>query len=307
MQVGGPAEPRQQRRVLDRVPPPEAPPSEHLVGPPCAEHDADRQQRPGHEGPAPGLDLPAVPHPAGRQHADGEGEWHGEADEPEVEQRRVDGHERVVLEQGVRPRTRGGDRAHHRVERVGRAGHQPEEEGGHDVHDERRPADHRIASLGPVAPDEGGGERAESERPEQYGAGQCRPEPGDRVEERRGPGVVVGHEGDSEVVADEGVLHGECGEDPARQDQYGVGAGIEADVDLAACGRSAQRHRADRDPDERGGEAQPDPDVAEGGVHAPTRLAGRDRRSPGLVIAQCRWRPGRGRGGSRCSRRSASP
>ena len=145
VQVGGAAEPRQERGVLHRVPAPEAAPPEHLVRPPGAEHDADRQEGEGHQRPAPALDLPAVPHPSGGQHADGEGEGHGEADEADVEQRRVDGHQRVVLQQRVRPealrRARRGD------ERVGRPDHQAEEEGGDDVEDERGPADHRVGGL----------------------------------------------------------------------------------------------------------------------------------------------------------------
>ena len=41
VEVGGAGEPRQERRVLDRVPRPVAAPAEHLVAPPRAEHDAD--------------------------------------------------------------------------------------------------------------------------------------------------------------------------------------------------------------------------------------------------------------------------
>ena len=60
VQVGGAGEPRQERRVLDRVPGPVAAPAEHLVGPPRAEHDADGQEAPGEQRPPPGLDEPAL-------------------------------------------------------------------------------------------------------------------------------------------------------------------------------------------------------------------------------------------------------
>src|SRR3546814_11455705 len=90
VEVGGAGEPRQQRRVLDRVPAPEAAPAEHLVAPPRAEDDADGKEAPGDErGPA-GLDEPALTQPAGGEGGDGDGERHGEANVAEVETRGVE-------------------------------------------------------------------------------------------------------------------------------------------------------------------------------------------------------------------------
>ena len=154
VEVGRPAEPGQQRRVLHRVPAPEAAPAEHLVGPPGAEHDADGEEGERHQRPAPALDLPAVPHPARGQHADGEGEGHGEADESDVEERRVDRHQRVVLEERVGPEALG--HAGRGDERVGRPDHEAEEERGDDVEDERGLADDRVVRLPAVAPHEDG-------------------------------------------------------------------------------------------------------------------------------------------------------
>ena len=74
VEVRRPAQPRQERGVLDRVPSPEAAPAEHLVRPPRAEDDADRQERPRQQRPPSGLDLPPLADPAGGQHPDGEGE-----------------------------------------------------------------------------------------------------------------------------------------------------------------------------------------------------------------------------------------
>src|SRR3546814_11507871 len=91
VEVGGAREPRQQRRVLDRVPAPEAAPAEHLVAPPRAEDDADREEAPGGErGPA-GLDEPAIAEPAGGKRGDREGERHGEAHGAEGEKRKSGG------------------------------------------------------------------------------------------------------------------------------------------------------------------------------------------------------------------------
>ena len=102
VEVGGGREPRQEGGVLDRVPRPVAAPAEDLVAPPRAEDHPAGQERPGEEGPAPGLDQPPLTHPAGDEAGAGEGEGDGEADQTEVEQRRVERHQDVVLQQRVR-------------------------------------------------------------------------------------------------------------------------------------------------------------------------------------------------------------
>ena len=53
-------------------------------------------------------DQPALADPPGDERGDREGERDGEADETQVEQRRVERHQRVVLEQGVRSRPSAG-------------------------------------------------------------------------------------------------------------------------------------------------------------------------------------------------------
>ena len=103
--VGGAGEPRQEAGVLDRVPRPHAAPAEHLVAPPAAEQDADRQEGPREQRPAAGLHQPALADPAGDQGGDGERERHREPDVAEVEDRRVEQHEDVVLQQRVRTGT----------------------------------------------------------------------------------------------------------------------------------------------------------------------------------------------------------
>ncbi len=201
VEVGRPAEPGQQRRVLHRVPAPEATPAEHLVGPPGPEHDADRKEGERHQRPASALDLPAVPHAARRQHADGEREGHGEDDEADVEERRVDRHQRVVLQERVGPEALGhaggGD------EGVGGTDHQAEEEGRDDVEHERGVADDRVARLPAVAPHEDGRDDREDEAPQEDGPRQRGPHARDRVQERCDRAVVLGHEHQREVVGDE--------------------------------------------------------------------------------------------------------
>src|SRR2546430_11979803 len=58
VEEGGHGEPRQQRRVLDRVPGPVATPPELDVGPPHPETDPDGEEQPGQEGPFADGDQP---------------------------------------------------------------------------------------------------------------------------------------------------------------------------------------------------------------------------------------------------------
>ena len=67
-------EPRQECGVLDRIPRPVATPPEGLIAPPGPEDDAQGQEAPGDDGPAPGGDEPPLPDPTGDQRTDGEGE-----------------------------------------------------------------------------------------------------------------------------------------------------------------------------------------------------------------------------------------
>ena len=64
VQVGGAAQPGQQGGVLHRVPAPEPAPAEHLVGPPGAEHDADREEGEGDAASSAGTRSASGPPPA---------------------------------------------------------------------------------------------------------------------------------------------------------------------------------------------------------------------------------------------------
>ena len=110
------------------------------------------RKRPREQRPAAGDELPALADPAGDERGDGEGERDGEADEPEIEHRRVERHQRVVLEQDVGPEPVGGRRAADGAERVGRPRHQREEERGHPEQQTMSPSrrgDRRPAAEAP--------------------------------------------------------------------------------------------------------------------------------------------------------------
>ncbi len=221
------------------------------------------RNRPGEQGPSAGLTLPVVVDPTGDERGDGEGERQGEADQTEVEEGRVEGVERVVLKEDVGTEPAGRDGPGHVVERVGRAEHEPEEEGGHHVDDEGGPGHQGIA--GPMAepPDHRRGVAGQDDGPEQDGPGQGRPQAGDRVEQRGVGAVVVGHEGEREVVGEEGALHGRYGEQPAEQDEGGVDL-APSDRRRPAPGQPGGQHA---DTHQRGCEPEEDPGVAEGPVH----------------------------------------
>ncbi len=68
--------------------------------------EAEREEDPGRDRPPPRDPHPLVAHPARDERGDREGERHREPDEPEVQHRRVHGHQRVVLEQRQRTATR---------------------------------------------------------------------------------------------------------------------------------------------------------------------------------------------------------
>src|SRR5207249_777744 len=75
----GSGDPRQQRRVLDRVPRPEPAPPQHLVAPPRAEDDADRQEAPRDQRRPARVRQPPFTEPPGDERTDREHERHGEA------------------------------------------------------------------------------------------------------------------------------------------------------------------------------------------------------------------------------------
>ena len=263
MEVGGTDQPRQQGGVLHRVPGPEPTPAQDLIRPPRAHQDADGEEGPREQGPSPGLALPVLVEATGDQRGDGEREREGEPDHAQVEQRRVDGVERIVLEQHVGPEPRLRDGPDDVAERVGRPEHQGEEESGHHIDHQGRPGHQGLGRPTPEAPHHGGGVAGEDHRPQQNRPGQRRPQPGDRVEEGRIGGVVVGHEGQREVVGDERVLHGPDGDDAPEEDQRRVELAT-AHGGGPAPGQSGRYHR---DAHQRSHQPQQYAGVAERAVH----------------------------------------
>ncbi len=95
MQESSPAQPGHEGRDLDRIPAPITAPAEHVIRPPAAQDQAQREEQPGHQRPAPGDPDPAVIGPARDQRGDGEGVRDHEGHEAQVQHRGMDDHPRV--------------------------------------------------------------------------------------------------------------------------------------------------------------------------------------------------------------------
>ena len=137
VQERGAGEPRHEGGVLDRIPRPVAAPAEHVIAPPAADQEPERQEIPGDDGPAPRDGDPLVADAARDERGDGEGEGHREAGEAEVERHGVRDHPRV-LEQRVEPAAVGGDRGE-ALEGRRRHRHHEQEEREHAEHHREHP------------------------------------------------------------------------------------------------------------------------------------------------------------------------
>ena len=174
-----------------------------------AEELADPERRPGDKRPAAGGDDPALVGAAGEQGAHREGEGHRQADEAEIEKRRVGHHVRVLEARIEAGAVRRSDL---RCER--RRDHDDEEreeqrdraEDGHDPDDE-------VASAPPVQQHGRGRIAGEEQQPEQERSLLPAPEGRDRVAGRQLAARVVGDVDEREVVADQGGDEDERGDE----------------------------------------------------------------------------------------------
>ena len=243
-------EPRHDRRVLDRVPRPVAAPTEHGVAPPGAGDDADAEKCPRDEREAARRDEPAIAALAEDERRDRIGERHRGEDVAEVEERRVQRHERMVLQQRVRPVPvlRRDRKTRERIRR--RCRDEQQEERKHREHDGERGRRKAWNGQRAAERDEGGRAR-EDRRPEKDRPLEGRPEADDRVEERSLSRVVLGDVEDREVVRREREHHrerrdhdeskGDASRDPRGQECSDVAA--PCCVDRGPCPPDRQEER----------------------------------------------------------------
>ena len=216
-------EPRQERHVLHGVPRPVPAPSQDPVGPQRSEDQADREEDPGGQRPPAGQPDPLVGEPPRQQGGQAEGERDGEPDEPQIQEGRVDGHQRVVLEQRKRP-SAVGRRHRQPLERRGRAEDQQEIERGDPVHHRQGPGKRLRAA--PAEPERDRRDiPGQDEVPQQERSLVGRPQ-GEHLEERRrGPAGVLRDVLDRVVAGQDGREHGPVCRGDQPQQRVGRGSG----------------------------------------------------------------------------------
>ena len=163
------------------------------------------------------------------QRADREREGHGEADVPEVQERRVGEHVRVLQARAScprRPRARlVGERA--------RDGDEEEREEGGDGREDRNDPDDQVARPASIQAHGGRAEAGEHEQPEEQRALLPSPERGDRVRRRQRLARRPGDVREREVVPQE----------RGEEDRGGDGGRRERRDERVLRGRASRRAR----------------------------------------------------------------
>ncbi len=181
VQERGRREPRHERGVLDRIPRVVPAPADLDVRPVTPEELADAERGPREQRPAAGGDEPTLVEPAREQRAHRECERHREPDVPEVEERRMGEHVRVLQARrhsgAIKRRRLRRKRARdeHDKEREER---RDDREHGHDPHDE-------VARPRAIQADRGRAEPREDQQPEKQRPLLPSPERRDRVRRRQ--------------------------------------------------------------------------------------------------------------------------
>ncbi|CAB4323602.1 unannotated protein [freshwater metagenome] len=263
MQICGTGEPGHEGSVLDGVPGPVTTPTQNLVTPPCAEDDADSEESPCDEGPATGGKQPALSHPTSDKCSDGEGERHGETHIAEIQHRRMERHERMVLQQWVGTRAVESGWRREVAERIGRTSHQVEEEERDEQHGEQGPADEWIGQSTAELDHHRHEITAEDHRPQDDRPLKRTPECGEVVEGRGLRGPVVGDELHGEVTGNQRSFHGDEGQDTTEQHKCGIEPGKTDEI-----GSTTDEPVANRDGTQQGsGETERDAGTTKCNIH----------------------------------------
>lgn len=183
-------DPREQRRILDGVPRPVAAPAQLDVGPIGTEDETGAQQHGGDP------DRTQARHGPRGGPVEGEEERDDRPEQPEIQDRRMDQHRRMLEDRCEAAALHRGDRE--RLERIGGDEHQE----GRRHHDERPGGDRGAA---PQAAQRGGGhQRGEDRCPEQERSAHARPETRQPVDRAARLPAVVDDVGEGEVGSQEG-------------------------------------------------------------------------------------------------------
>ncbi len=178
-------QPRQERRILDRIPSPITAPAEHRVGPVSAQQNSRGLKHPRNHRPLARQMNPLLARVAGQQRAQRKSKRNREAGVSRIQVRRMDHHFRI-LQQGSQSVAIGArDVIHHAIrsrrrERFERAGHeiiQRQEENLYAGHHHAN-VRHQLAILVPVSDQHRENIDGQQEAPEQQRTFLPRPQRG---------------------------------------------------------------------------------------------------------------------------------
>ena len=206
------------------------------------------------------------------QRAEGVGEGNGQADVAQVEHWGVNGHQDVVLEQGIGagsvewgirrgegPRTCRETATLRRLdtdlERVGHGEHQPEEEDRDPAHD-RQCSGSKLVGCPAITTCYEPGEQREHQSPEDNRTLQGRPCGGYVERKRCGCGMVIGDVGEAEVVGEESQLHGCHRNNGADQEQSGRGCQLSRSGCACAVNPTPDQETGTGGPDHEAGRSE---------------------------------------------------
>ncbi|CAB4705027.1 unannotated protein [freshwater metagenome] len=96
------SDPRQERRIFNWVPRPHTAPAKHLVTPPSTKNDADGEKPPGKQCPTTCCKQPSFANPARNQSSDCKCEGNCHAYITQIQHRRMEHDEQVILQKWVR-------------------------------------------------------------------------------------------------------------------------------------------------------------------------------------------------------------
>ena len=242
MQERGAGNPRQQRRVLNRVPRPIAAPAEHGVGPVCAQQHADALKAPCDHGPAARDVNPFFAGITAEQRGHRKRKRDRESGVAEVQHRRMNHHLRI-LEEGIEAGTFGKPRDVHYARRIGgghhvkRAGDEIIQREEKDLNTGERDADvgHQFRMLAAIQKQRQEDVDRQQPAPPEQGTFLPGPERREFVVERQGAVAVRGDVGEREIVGEEKIL------------KRGDGEGDEAERRHSGIARAFRHQNAARD------------------------------------------------------------
>ena len=168
MDVSSSCQPWNERCVLHWVPRPYATPAQYFVTPPRTQDDAEREKAPRKQSPSTSFYEPTLSNTTSNECTNRKSKWHSHAYVSQIQNRRMEHHQDVVLQQRIWP----WSIKHARrtcFEWVRWSQREYKEEQHDNVHGCQCPTHHRIVQSGAVLHHDAHREAREHEKPQQDG------------------------------------------------------------------------------------------------------------------------------------------